>query len=87
MKIPKEYQQLCRDLAKVLRKFNTENGWMEKDMSKEKTIYRFHGKMSISDIGMSDVYFDWESGRHGDSERKISIHTEIRVNTEIDERE
>jgi ABC-type antimicrobial peptide transport system ATPase subunit len=88
MEIPEEYQQLCKDLAKVLRNFNYEKGWMnEKDWDKQKTIYNFSGKMSISDHKMSDIHFSWESGRHGDSQGQISISSTIMVNTKIDEKD
>jgi hypothetical protein len=85
MEIPKEYQQLCRDLAKVLRNFNHENGWVNNELNRNKTIYHFSGKLSISDHKMSDIHFSWENGRHGDSQGQITIHTEIRVSTQIDE--
>lgn len=86
MQIPKEYQQLCRDIAKVLRKFNTENGWVNKEnIDKERTIYQFSGRLSISDRDMSDIHFSWENGRHGDAQSQISINTELRVSTKIDE--
>tara|TARA_R110000823_G_C15853261_1_gene492376 strand:- start:210 stop:479 length:270 start_codon:yes stop_codon:yes gene_type:complete len=86
MEIPKEYQQLCKDLAKVLRKFNYDHGWMsDKDLEKEKIIYRFSGKMSISDHKMSDIHFGWENGRHGDGQGEISISTTISVDAKIDE--
>jgi len=85
MEIPEEYQQLCKDLAKVLRKFNNDHGFIEQDQSSEKTIYSFSGKISISDYKMSDIHFRWESGRHGGGEGKISINTTIRVETKIDE--
>ena len=85
MKIPDEYQQLCKDLAKVLQDFNLENGFGSKELSKEKTIYNFTGRLSISDPKMSDINFMWENGRHGADQNKISISTEIRVNTIINE--
>ena len=86
MEIPKEYQQLCKDLAKVLRKFNNENGWMsEKCKIDEKIIYKFSGRMSVNNHKMSDIQFHWENGRHGDSQGRINIRTDISIDTEINE--
>ena len=84
--IPKEYQQLCKDIAKVLRKFNTDHGWLAgKDLSEEKSVLMFSGKIQNSDLKLSDIHFTWEKGRHGDGEGQISIHTTLRVQTKIDE--
>lgn len=86
MKIPQEYQQLCKDLAKVLRDFNHEHGYRKKESAdEEKIIFRFTGKISAMEPNMSNINFYWENGRHGDTQGKITIETEIRVQTEIDD--
>ncbi len=88
MKIPEEYQQLCKDLAKVLRKFNEDHGYMSvgEDYSKEKTIFRFNGQLMVNSPNMTNINFNWQNGRHGDDMGRIIISADIRVDTAIDEK-
>lgn len=79
--IPEKYQKLCKDIAKVLVEFQSEN-YNNKSYD---GVYRFTGKFQPA--GMKDwgeVSFTWESGRHNDSVGFITIRSEIRIDTKIE---
>ena len=84
MGIPEEYQQLCRDLAKVLREFNVKNGYYDPMSSRQNMVHAFTGQMQLSGEA-SAVNFAWENGRHGAGQGKITISAAINVRIKIDE--
>ena len=85
MEIPKEYQQLCKDIAKVLRQFNHDNGFGRPDKTiPERRILEFHGDIRTAYGKMPNVIFKWESGRHGDEEDRIKASATVHIMSDID---
>lgn len=82
LEIPQEYQQLCRDISKVLKDFNLKYGYPTEP---EKVVYHFNGKLSTNIPNVSDIQFVWDNGRHSSRMNKIEIFTEVRVKTSIND--
>ena len=80
LKLPNEYEQLCKDIAKVIKDFNVKNGYPN---NPESLVYSFNCKLSTSIPNISDIQVWWNNGRHGAEMNKLEISTEIRVSASI----
>ena len=75
MNIPIEYQNFCREVGKLARKYK---------------LSSFCGNFSppIHEMGkINRIDFSWDSGRHNADTGNISIHADTWINTTIDEGE
>lgn len=72
--IPSHHQQFCREVAKLCRKHG---------------LMSFGGqfKPGYQDSWSGEISFRWESGRHEEDVGKVSIWSQMQVNTKIDDRE
>ena len=71
LKLPSEYEQLCKDIAKVIKDFNLKNGY---PMNPENLVYSFNCKLSTNIPNISDIQLWWNNGRHGAEMNKIEIN-------------
>lgn len=70
--IPDKHQAFCREVAKLCRKHG---------------LTHFSGsfKPGYGDEWRSDISFKWDAGRHEEDVGKVSIWSQMHVNTNIDE--
>lgn len=70
--IPAEIQEVCKDIAKVLRRHRDK-------------MHKFKGEFSPRGMEWGSIQFYWDTGRHNDGVGEITITSNMRVETKIDE--
>ena len=85
LKIPEVYQQLCKDIAGVIRKHQMNHSYFTDETKQPGGVYSFTGKFSPMASGpeWGEIQFHWESGRHYDEIGKITITSNYRVETTL----
>ena len=86
MKIPEKYQQLCKDIANVLKEFE-EQCYHEscKDKSKYDGVISFQAEFQPKGMGSDwgKVEMRWNSGRHHADVNQLTISSQLTVRTVI----
>jgi len=72
MEIPKEYQDFCKEVGKLARKYKLSE-------------FRGEFRPPIRADWHSMISFSWTQGRHGAEAGNISINSQVWVNSTIDE--
>lgn len=74
MEIPENHQEICREFAKLAKKYDL------------RTLILKYGP-SIRDTWNHNIEMSWESGRHEDSVNNLTIHSTLSITTHINEKE